>query len=252
MIELNFDFSNQASPADVRVELVQEGQALTGARARAAAAGRFTGKREQICDILGGEDGRLILLGLGEAKALKPLDAEKLGASLWVKLGSSGAKSVCVDMHEMPTAALVGFFAVGLRLRAYAFDKYLTKQSADKCPSLRDIKLFGTQPERAQAAFETEAAVTQGVHLARDLVAEAPNVLYPQAYADLIQSELAPLGVEIEILDEPAMEKLGMGALLGVGMGSDRASRMVIMRWNGADDDSPAAAFVGKGVTGSS
>lgn len=249
MIELNFDFSNQSSPADVCVELVQEGQALAGARARAAAAGRFTGKREQICDILGGEEGRLILLGIGDATALSSLDAEKLGAAVWEKLGASGANSLCASMALMPTAALVGSFAVGLRLRAYAFDKYLTKQSKEQKPSLRDIHLYGAAPEAAQAAFETEAAVAQGVHLARDLVAEAPNVLYPEAYADLIKSELAPLGVEIEILDEPAMEKLGMGALLGVGMGSDRASRMVIMRWNGAGDDSPAAAFVGKGVT---
>ena len=45
------------------------------------------------------------------------------------------------------------------------------------------------------------------------------------------------------------MEKLGMGALLGVGQGSVRESRLVLMHWNGAGDDSAPAAFVGKGVT---
>ena len=88
------------------------------------------------------------------------------------------------------------------------------------------------------------------MHLARDLVAEVPNVLYPEAYADLITAELEPLGVEIEILDEPAMEKLGMGALLGVGQGSDRASRLVLMRWNGKGNEPCGGlqiAFIGKG-----
>ena len=45
---------------------------------------------------------------------------------------------------------------------------------------------------------------------------------------------LAKLGVDVEMLDEKAMAKLGMGALLGVGQGSERDSRLVVMRWNGA------------------
>lgn len=249
MIDLNFTFTNMASPADVTLELVAEGQALTGARARAAEAARFTGKREQMCDILGGEDGRVLLLGIGDAKTLKTLDAEKLGAAVWKKLGASGAKSVCADMAPLPTAGLVGAFAAGMRLRAYSFDKYLTKQAENKKPSLKDIHLYGSQPEKAQAAFEVEAAVVSGVHLARDLVAEVPNVLYPEAYAEIIKAELEPLGVEIEVLDEAMMEKLGMGALLGVGMGSDKASCIVLMNWKGGKAGDAPLAFVGKGVT---
>ena len=249
MIDLNFTFRAEAKPADVRLELVAEGQTLSGAQARAAAAARFTGKREQMCDILGGEENRVLLLGIGDPKRLEPLDAEKLGAAIWKKVGTSGATSICANLEQLPTAALAGSFAAGLRLRAYAFDKYLTQQEDNQRPSLKDIYLHGCQPEAAQAAFEVEAAVIKGVHLARDLVAEAPNVLYPESYAALIKQELEPLGVEVEILDEPAMEKLAMGALLGVGQGSDRASRLVLMSWKGAGDDSPATAFVGKGVT---
>jgi len=59
---------------------------------------------------------------------------------------------------------------------------------------------------------------------------------------------LAPLGLEIEVLDEPAMQKLGMGALLGVGQGSRRESRLVVMNWKGGGDEAPVA-LVGKGVT---
>ena len=249
MIELNFTFTAAATDADITLELVAEGQALTGAQARAAEVARFTGKREQMVDILGGEGGRVVLLGLGNPKELSKLNAEKLGAAVWKKLGVGGATSLCANMAQVPTAELVGAFAAGLRLRAYAFDKYLTQQKPEQKASLKDIHLYGAQPEKAQAAFEVEAAVVSGVHFARDMVAEVPNVLYPEAYADIIKAELEPLGVEVEILDEPAMEALGMGALLGVGMGSEKASRLVLMQWKGGAQGDAPLAFVGKGVT---
>ena len=249
MIDLTFTFSTAASDADITLELIAEGQALTGVQARAAKAAWFTGKQEQMCDILGGEEGRIVLLGIGNPKDLSKLEVEKLGAAVWKKLGTSGMTSLTANMAPLPTADLVASFAAGLHLRAYAFDKYLTQQKPEQKPSLKNIHLYGAQPEKAQEAFEIEAAVVSGVHFARDLVAEVPNVLYPEAYANLIKAELEPLGVEIEILDEPTMQSLGMGALLGVGMGSDKASRLILMHWKGGAEGDAPLAFVGKGVT---
>jgi len=51
------------------------------------------------------------------------------------------------------------------------------------------------------------------------------------------------------VLDVPAMKKLGMNALLGVGQGSRKDSRVVIMRWNGGKKKDAPLAFIGKGVT---
>ena len=100
--------------------------------------------------------------------------------------------------------------------------------------------------------------MAEGVLTARSLVNEPANILYPEAFADRAKT-LASLGVEIEVLDVPAMEKLGMGALLGVSQGSARPGRIVVMRWNGAEkaengkaDSNGGAkpiAFIGKGVT---
>ena len=46
------------------------------------------------------------------------------------------------------------------------------------------------------------------------------------------------------------MKKLGMGALLGVGMGSANPSRLITLEWNGnPSSKSPAIGLVGKGVT---
>ena len=100
----------------------------------------------------------------------------------------------------------------------------------------------------AQAAFEPKSAAAAGNRLARDLVHEAPNVLYPVSYATAIQEQLEPLGVEVTVLNEDDMAE--WGALIGVGQGSIRESRCVIMHWRGADDGDNAkpVAFVGKGV----
>ena len=84
--------------------------------------------------------------------------------------------------------------------------------------------------------------------MARNLVNEPPNVLFPVEFADRLKS-LEKLGVEVQALDAKAMGKLGMNALLGVGRGSARESRLVTLRWNGARSKrTKPIAIVGKGV----
>jgi leucyl aminopeptidase len=90
-------------------------------------------------------------------------------------------------------------------------------------------------------------AIADGVVLARDLVNEPANVLYPGEFARRA-SGLSKLGVNVEVLDVAAMRKLGMGALLGVGQGSAHESKVVVMRWNGGKRGTDPIAFIGKGV----
>ena len=58
---------------------------------------------------------------------------------------------------------------------------------------------------------------------------------------------LRDLGVEVEVLDEPELEALGMRTLLAVGQGSESPSKVVVMQWKGGGDAAPLA-LVGKGV----
>ena len=139
-------------------------------------------------------------------------------------------------------------FAQGLQLRAYRFDRYKTKKKDDEDkrePAVVTLAVADVAAVRERAA--ASAGVADGVELARTLVNEPPNVLYPVEFARRA-SELSRLGVAVEILDIPALERLKMGALLGVGQGSAHESRVVVMRWNGGGG-APPVAFVGKGVT---
>ena len=96
------------------------------------------------------------------------------------------------------------------------------------------------------AAWKDLSHLADAIFFSRDLVSEPPNVLYPESYAQRIKA-LESMGLEVEILGEAEMAKLGMGSLLGVGQGSVRDSQLVVIQWKGGGDAQPIA-FVGKGV----
>lgn len=219
---------------------------------RAAAAASFKGKTGTALDILAPEGlkaARLIVIGTGKESALKGNDF-KFGGMAASKL-KAGAAAMTI-MAELTTGAMTSEQAVaiatGLRLRAYKFDRYKTRKKDGEEGTLRaDVSLAVGDAATAKKAFASAGAVVDGVIIARDLVNEPPNVLFPEEFARRA-SQLKKLGVKIEVLDVKAMQKLGMGALLGVGQGSARPSRTVIMRWDGGKKGEAPVAFVGKGV----
>jgi leucyl aminopeptidase len=149
---------------------------------------------------------------------------------------------------KLKPAALAAHLAMGARLRSYSFNRYRTKKLDDFTPTLARIAIVTDEVAAAKRAFAPLDAVASGVHLARDLVNEPPNILSPVEFARRAK-ELAALGLKIEVLGEAEMGKLGMGALLGVGQGSERESQLVVLQWIGAGTKKDApVAFVGKGV----
>jgi leucyl aminopeptidase len=222
---------------------------------RAAAADNFKGKALSSLDILAPADlpvDRLVVVSLGKAEDATRTDWVKAGGSVLGKLPAS-AKAACIFLDApgiTVTPDHVADFALGARLRAYAFDRYKTRRKDEEEERKVLALTIATGHENgARKALKSRDALADGVNLARDLVNEPPNVLFPEEFAKRA-AELAELGVEIDILDPKAMKKLGMGALLGVGQGSRHESRLVVMRWRGAKDaDAKPIAFVGKGVT---
>ncbi|WP_407181177.1 leucyl aminopeptidase [Bradyrhizobium sp. STM 3562] len=220
---------------------------------RAAASSRFKGKSGSTLDLYEPEGikiQRLIVIGAGRPSELKEKDFLKFGGVLAGKL-NGGSEHVTV-LAELPTGAMppdqAAAIATGIRLRAYRFDRYKTKKKEGEEGGLRaDIFLAVEDVAATRKAFAPDSQVVDGVDLARDLVNEPPNVLYPEEFARRA-AQLRKLDVEVEILDVKAMTKLGMGALLGVAQGSERPGRTVIMRWNGGKRGEAPVAFIGKGV----
>ncbi|MCW8970556.1 MAG: leucyl aminopeptidase, partial [Rhodospirillales bacterium] len=150
--------------------------------------------------------------------------------------------------------------AYGAVLRSYRFDKYRTRgdDNGSGKPALSSIKFLCAGEARAKSLFARLSKIADGVFFTRDLVSEPANVLYPETLAKQAES-LKKLGVKVKVMGVAEMRKLGMGALLGVGQGSARESRLVTMHWQGAGGAGKGGkggkkaaapiAFVGKGVT---
>ncbi len=221
--------------------------------ARAAKAERFTGKSGAALELIvpeGLKVGRLVVIGTGKVADLKQKDFLKLGGLAMGKLPVAASEGTV--FAELPAGAMkpeqAADVALGVRLRAYAFDRYKTKRKEDeKPPEMRKVTVAVGDADAARKAFAPRSGVAGGVLMARDLVNEPANVLYPEEFARRTQA-LKKTGVAVEVLDIKAMQKLGMNALLGVGQGSARESRVVVMRWNGGKAGDAPLAFIGKGV----
>jgi leucyl aminopeptidase len=172
------------------------------------------------------------------ARKADQAQARKAGAAL-ARAHGAGATLVLAEAH--PRAADIAF---GLAMRAYEFN---THKTAEK-PTPGPVHVAVTNPEVVAAAAAPMAAVAEGVFFTRDLVNEPGNVLTTSDFAARLAA-MQELGLNVEILDEPELVKLGMGALIGVGLGSDNPSKIVVMHWNGGPKDQPPFALIGKGVT---
>jgi len=230
---------------------------MGGRLSAALAASRFKGRKGETLDILaphGIEARRVVLLGLGKPADLGTLRLQRIGGSLAAHLNRLGetVAAVAVDVLSDGTPALpagAANLAYGARLRSWRFGKYRTAEKPEQKPSLESLTFGLAAHVDAKRLFGPLARVADGVDLAREVVSEPPNVLYPQSFAERCK-ELRSLGVSVEVLDEKQMARLGMGALLGVAQGSVRPPRLVVMEWRGASSRRKAPiAFCGKGVT---
>ena len=196
---------------------------------------------------------RITLVGLGDLKELDFTRAQKLGGKIIEAIKLLGDESISVAFdysikNGFSAVELSSNIAFGARLRYHRFDKYRTKKLEDEIPTINRMNIMTVDAKVARRAFMPLKYLAEGVLLARDLVTEPGNVLYPESYAAQITS-LSEYGVDVEILGEKDMQLLGMKSLLAVGQGSDRKSQMVIMRWQGGPSNQKPIAFVGKGVT---
>ncbi|MDO9362082.1 MAG: leucyl aminopeptidase [Sphingopyxis sp.] len=237
--------------ADVVAFPVRKGEAgaLGALLGAAAAQARFDGAAGAIAEtaaIDGEQARRLLLVGIGEGSEQ---DLERGGAALTARLQTSGVSAVQVDFASTGQVDEedVLAFAMGALLRNWRLDTYRTRLSDNAKPSLKSISLASPHGDLS-ARWGSYSAVADGVALTQTLVAEPPNILYPESFVERCQ-HLAELGVELEILDERQMKALGMGALLGVAQGSTRPPRLLAMRWNGGNPGDAPVVFIGKGVT---
>ncbi|PPB81615.1 leucyl aminopeptidase [Albidovulum inexpectatum] len=165
-----------------------------------------------------------------------PAEARKAGATIGKAIGEKGVTVLA------PKFGRVADLAMGVMLGGYRFDAYRSESKPQGAACVMCEKV-----EEAREAFVPLAAVAEGVCFTRDLVNEPANVLTTTEFARRVQ-EMTDLGLEVEILEEDELERLGMRALLAVGQGSESPSKVAVMQWRGGNPDEAPLALVGKGV----
>jgi leucyl aminopeptidase len=102
----------------------------------------------------------------------------------------------------------------------------------------------------AERGLEHGRGIAAGASLTRDLANLPANVCTP-TYLARQARELAKAyrSVTAEVLDEPELKRLKMGAFLSVTAGTDEPAKLVVMRHRGGDAGAAPVVLVGKGVT---
>lgn len=222
-----------ATPAARRIDRLMRG-GLARAMESEAWAGLKAGEALELAFPAGLQAEALQLVRLPKKATLA--EARRAGGSIGRAL-SEAATLILAEGHAR--AADVSF---GVAMRAYDFTPH--KTGAQKGPGPVDFAV--TAPEAVAAEAAPMAALAEGVFFTRDLVNEPANILTTHDFAARLAA-MQELGLNVEILEEEQLMRLGMGALLGVGQGSESPSKVVVMEWKGGGDEAPLA-LVGKGV----
>lgn len=231
--------------------------ACGGALRRVVDIGRFSGKRDDTLDVTVSFDGaarQVVLVGLGEPDKLDVRAWEEIGGALAAHLTTAGQTTAVLALETPADAPFSGgralaHVALGLRLRAYIYDRYRTIPDDDDPTHLERLTILTDDVVGATSAWHGLDAVAGGVELARDLFNQPANDLFPISFVEQI-GPLAELGIDIEAHGPDYLSEQGMGAMLAVASGSGHEPRLLILRWSGADDpDAAPLCFIGKGLT---
>lgn len=251
-----FQFDNATTEkADTLVLFYGKGQAnkdfarfdksTNGQLSRTLEVAKFKGDFNKFVTVLAPNNknyDRIVVVGTGD-KPLSQQKLTKLGGNLSGKLKSKSIKRISVASDDLvgKDVNAAAYFAHGVNLRSYTFDKYHKEKRAEKA------YFFDVKDSKATKKVHTQLAnIEKGVFLARDLTSEVATEMTPVEFAAAAK-ELEKYGVKVTVLTPKEIKAKGMGALEAVGRGSKQGSRLVVAHYEGSKD--APIAIVGKGIT---
>ena len=194
----------------------------------------------------------VLTIGLAKPRSEWPADTVRRAAGVAARsLGKT--ESVITTLAELPGAGVASAAVEGLILGSYRFTEFRSDKTAPKDQGLRKITVLATAKDAKNDAAHA-AAVATAVATARDFVNTPPSHLFPAEFARRAKALGESVGLEVEVLDEKALQKGGYGGIIGVGQGSSRPPRLVRLTHRGSklakkSKQAKKVALVGKGVT---
>jgi leucyl aminopeptidase len=187
----------------------------------------------------------VLVIGLGKARDQWPSDLIRRAAGVAAR-SLNGTEAVITTLSDIDLEAAIE----GLILGAYRFSDFRSEKTAPKDKGLREVTaLVADTKGKTKAEAERATSIATAVATARDFVNTPPSHLYPDEFAKRAKALGEQAGLDVEVLDDKALEKAGYGGVIGVGKGSSRPPRLVRLSHKGAKRKGKRVALVGKGIT---
>jgi leucyl aminopeptidase len=230
--------------------------ATGGALERALASGELQGRLYEllVTPVTGGwRARRLAFVGAGKRSEYTTERLRRVATAVALHGRQRRAQRLAwLNRGDLPLAAAVQAAAEGLALSLFSGDTYKSGERA-AAPLTELVIIAGAKADEAvlRDAAERGRILGESCNIARELSNEPSNVLTPTVFADRAAEISRAAGLDVEVLDEQAIERLGMGLLLGIARGSAEPPRVIVMRHSGASAAAggPVLGLVGKGVT---
>lgn len=134
----------------------------------------------------------------------------------------------------------------------YRFDVFKSeKEPASLAQELIIHTTENSDQDTLKKALQQGKAIADGASFTKNLANTPSNICTP----DFLSQQALELAkqysnITVKVLDEDAMRKLGMGALLGVASGSSQDAKLICVEYKGkAAAKARPVALVGKGIT---
>ena len=192
---------------------------------------------------------QILFMGLGDRDEDKSdFDWQKIGGNAVqeaIKTFKTVPQMVFDDLSPEATAQLV----FGAKLGSYYFDKYYT--DPDKKKRQQRISFVVRMIKKVNSLYKTELdPVANAIWHTRDISNEPANIIYPESFVNRWKRHFQGIAkTKIKVFDEKDMLKNNMGAIYGVGRGSKRPPRMMIVEYMGGKKGDAPIVLVGKGIT---
>jgi leucyl aminopeptidase len=192
---------------------------------------------------------RVLLAGAGKSEKFNSSELRKVTGAAVRFLKSKSIKNIALAVeNQWGTGAYVEAAVEGALLGQFEPDSYRTGNDKKQVDSFTVVAPQGI----ANAASDAERGriLAEAQNFTRSLVNEPANRLTPAKVADAARKVASEHHLECEVLDQNQMEKLGMGALLGVAQGSAEPPALIVLRYRPERAvGTTHLGLVGKGVT---
>lgn len=190
---------------------------------------------------------RVIVTGLSADGASEEDIRQAFGSAAMAAKSAKSATVACVVPDGVGgQAATYRAATEGFLLGLYDFQTY---RSGDEKPNVGRLMFVGEETADAGEGVRIGQAMAAGVYLARDMVFEPGNTIYPESLAKVAEETSRHVELEYEVFDEKQLAEMGAGAIVAVGQGSEHLPRLVRMTYTPSGESKATVALVGKGIT---